>query len=88
LHWEEVLKKQKKILVAIPGQGHTLQKFSVVLVRGGRTRDIPGVRYKLIRGVEDFTMAETFERKQRRSFYGLKKPKHEFKKEKKLLKIK
>src|SRR3954469_2446081 len=37
--------KAKKVLVAIPGQGHSLQKFSVVLVRGGRVRDIPGVRY-------------------------------------------
>src|SRR5436309_2393495 len=46
--------KAKKILVAIPGQGHTLQKFSVVMVRGGRVRDIPGVRYKLMRGKYDF----------------------------------
>jgi small subunit ribosomal protein S12 len=74
--------KAKKILVAIPGQGHTLQKFSVVMVRGGRVRDIPGVRYKLMRGKYDFTMGETFTRVQRRSFYGIPKPKGEFLKNK------
>ena len=74
--------KAKKILVAIPGQGHTLQKFSVVMVRGGRVRDIPGVRYKLMRGKYDFTMPESFIRVHRRSFYGIPKPKDEFKKSK------
>ena len=72
--------KAKKILVAIPGQGHTLQKFSVVMVRGGRVRDIPGVRYKLMRGKYDFSMPENFIRVHRRSFYGIPKPKDEFKK--------
>jgi len=70
--------KAKKVLVSIPGQGHSLQKFSTVLVRGGRVRDIPGVRYRMIRGKEDFTMAESFSRAHRRSFYGLKKPEHEY----------
>lgn len=69
--------KAKKVLVAIPGQGHTLQKFSVVMVRGGRVRDIPGVRYKLMRGLCDFTMPESFTRVHRRSFYGIPKPEHE-----------
>jgi small subunit ribosomal protein S12 len=71
--------RAKKILVAIPGQGHTLQKFSVVMVRGGRVRDIPGVRYKLMRGKYDFTMPESFVRVHRRSFYGIPKPKGEYK---------
>jgi ribosomal protein S12 len=70
--------KAKKVLVSIPGQGHSLQKFSTVLVRGGRVRDIPGVRYRLIRGKEDFTMPESFPRVHRRSFFGLKKPEQEF----------
>jgi small subunit ribosomal protein S12 len=70
--------KAKKILVSIPGQGHSLQKFSTVLVRGGRVRDIPGVRYRLIRGKEDFTSPETFTRVARRSFFGIKKPEAEF----------
>jgi small subunit ribosomal protein S12 len=65
----------KKVLVSIPGQGHNLQKFSVVLVRGGRVRDLPGVHYKMIRGKYDFDGPETFTRCQRRSFYGIKKPK-------------
>jgi len=65
----------KKILVSIPGQGHNLQKFSVVLVRGGRVRDLPGVHYKMIRGKYDFDGPETFTRRQRRSTYGIKKPK-------------
>jgi len=70
--------RSKKVLVSIPGQGHSLQKFSTVLVRGGRVRDIPGVRYRLMRGKEDFTSPETFARKQRRSFYGIKKPEQEY----------
>jgi len=69
--------KAKKVLVAIPGQGHSLQKFSVVLVRGGHVRDLPGVHYKLIRGAHDFNTKETFDRVHRRSFYGIKKSKNE-----------
>ena len=55
----------------IPGEGHTLQEHSVVLVRGGRTKDLPGVRYKTIRGTLDLQGLQ--ERKKARSKYGTKK---------------
>lgn len=61
------------ITVAIPGIGHSLQQFSTVLVRGGRANDLPGVRYKLIRGVYDFTDKENIKRGSRRSKFGVKK---------------
>jgi len=64
----------KFVRAAIPGQGHNLQQYSVVMVRGGRVRDIPGIHYKIIRGVYDFTGRETFERMQRRSKFGIAKP--------------
>ncbi len=57
----------------IPGEGHNLQEHSVVLIRGGRTKDLPGVRYKIIRGALD--TAGVNERKQSRSKYGSKRPK-------------
>ena len=57
----------------IPGEGHNLQEHSVVLVRGGRVRDLPGVRYKVIRAALD--AAGVSERRQGRSKYGAKKPK-------------
>ena len=57
----------------IPGEGHNLQEHSVVLIRGGRVKDLPGVRYHIIRGPLD-TQGVT-SRKQRRSLYGAKKPK-------------
>lgn len=63
----------KHIIAAIPGQGHNLQKYSVVMVRGGRARDIPGVRYKLIKGRYDFSLFERIKRTKRRSKYGLPK---------------
>jgi small subunit ribosomal protein S12 len=59
--------------VYIPGIGHTLQEHSVVLVRGGRVKDLPGVRYHIIRGTLD--TAGVDKRKQARSKYGAKKPK-------------
>jgi len=61
------------IRASIPGQGHKLQKFSHVLVRGGRVRDIPGIHYKLIKGVLDFSSDEFKLRRKSRSKYGLKK---------------
>lgn len=67
----------RHILAAIPGQGHNLQKFSVVLVRGGRARDIPGVRYKLIKGKYDFSLYERIERKKSRSKYGYSKERND-----------
>lgn len=57
----------------IPGQGHALQKFSQVLVTGGRANDLPGVRYSFIRGKFDFAL-ESFGRAKSRSKYGLPKP--------------
>ena len=59
--------------VYIPGIGHSLQEHSVVLVRGGRVKDLPGVRYHIIRGTLD--TAGVAKRKQARSKYGAKKPK-------------
>lgn len=57
----------------IPGEGHNLQEHSIVLVRGGRVKDLPGVRYHIIRGTLD--TAGVSDRKQGRSKYGAKKPK-------------
>ena len=57
----------------IPGEGHKLQEHSVVLIRGGRVKDLPGVRYHIVRGSLDTTGVEG--RKQSRSKYGTKKPK-------------
>ena len=57
----------------IPGIGHNLQEHSVVLVRGGRVKDLPGVRYKIVRGALDTQGVD--KRKQSRSRYGAKKPK-------------
>ena len=57
----------------IPGEGHNLQEHSVVLIRGGRVKDLPGVRYHVVRGVLDTQGVQ--DRKQRRSKYGAKKPK-------------
>ena len=60
--------------VYIPGIGHNLQEHSVVLIRGGRVKDLPGVRYHIIRGTLD--AAGVSNRKQSRSLYGAKKPKN------------
>ena len=57
----------------IPGEGHNLQEHSVVLIRGGRVKDLPGVRYHVLRGVLD--TQGVADRKQRRSKYGAKRPK-------------
>lgn len=65
--------KDVYVTASIPGTGHSLQKNSVVLFRGGRANDLPGVRYRLIRGKLDFNDLETIQRTQRRSFYGVKK---------------
>ncbi len=62
-----------EITAYIPGIGHNLQEHSVVLVRGGRVKDLPGVRYKIIRGTLDTISVS--ERSQSRSKYGVKKPK-------------
>lgn len=67
------LSNKKVINAIIPGQGHNLQEYSNVLVRGGRANDLPGVRYKLIRGCYDFSVKENFIRSKSRSKYGLSK---------------
>lgn len=60
------------VTVAIPGIGHGLQEHSSVLVRGGRANDLPGVRYKLVRGKLDFQQKERMKRTKRRSKFGVK----------------
>ncbi len=62
-----------EVTAYIPGIGHNLQEHSVVLVRGGRVKDLPGVRYKVIRGALD--TAGVANRKKSRSKYGAKRPK-------------
>jgi small subunit ribosomal protein S12 len=62
-----------EVTAYIPGEGHTLQDHSVVLVRGGRVKDLPGVRYHIVRGTLDTTGVNS--RKQGRSKYGTKAPK-------------
>ena len=63
----------KEVNAYIPGEGHNLQEHSIVLIRGGRVKDLPGVRYHIIRGALD--TAGVSDRTQRRSKYGAKKPK-------------
>ena len=67
------LSNGQEVTVYIPGEGHNLQEHSVVLVRGGRVKDLPGINYKVVRGVLDAGGVE--ERKQQRSKYGAKRKK-------------
>ena len=67
------LTTSREVISYIPGEGHNLQEHSVVLIRGGRVRDLPGVRYHVLRGVLDTQSVK--DRKQRRSKYGAKRPK-------------
>ena len=60
-----------EVTAYIPGEGHNLQEHSIVLVRGGRVRDLPGVRYKIVRGAYDCAAVQ--DRKQARSRYGAKR---------------
>jgi len=62
-----------EVISYIPGEGHNLQEHSVVLIRGGRVKDLPGVRYHVIRGTLDTQGVK--DRRQRRSKYGAKRPK-------------
>ena len=62
-----------EVIGYIPGEGHNLQEHSVVMIRGGRVKDLPGVRYHILRGVLDTQGVK--DRKQRRSKYGAKRPK-------------
>ena len=67
------LSNKQEITAYIPGEGHQLQEHSVVLVRGGRVKDLPGVRYHIVRGSLDTTGVS--DRKKSRSKYGAKRPK-------------
>jgi len=67
------LTTQYEVVSYIPGEGHNLQEHSVVLIRGGRVKDLPGVRYHILRGVLD--TQGIAKRRQRRSLYGAKRPK-------------
>ena len=67
------LTNQKEVNAYIPGEGHNLQEHSIVMVRGGRVKDLPGVRYHVVRGTLD--TAGVNGRTQRRSKYGAKRPK-------------
>ncbi len=62
-----------EVTAYIPGEGHNLQEHSIVLIRGGRVKDLPGVRYHIVRGTLDTSGVE--DRRQSRSKYGSKKPK-------------
>jgi len=67
------LTNNMEVTAFIPGEGHNLQEHSIVLIRGGRIKDLPGVRYHIIRGTLDTSGVE--DRRQSRSKYGTKKPK-------------
>ena len=67
------LTNQIEVTTYIPGEGHNLQEHSLVLIRGGRVKDLPGVRYHVVRGTLDTTGVDG--RKQSRSKYGAKRPK-------------
>jgi small subunit ribosomal protein S12 len=67
------LSNGKEVTAYIPGEGHNLQEHSIVMIRGGRVRDLPGVRYHIVRGVLD--TQGVGDRKQARSKYGAKRPK-------------
>ena len=67
------LTNKEEIIAYVPGEGHNLQEHSIVLVRGGRVKDLPGVRYHIVRGTLDTGGVDN--RKQTRSKYGAKRPK-------------
>ena len=67
------LTNKVEVIAYIPGEGHNLQEHSIVLIRGGRVKDLPGVRYHIVRGALDTAGVEG--RNQRRSKYGTKNPK-------------
>ena len=67
------LTNQIEVTAYIPGEGHNLQEHSIVLIRGGRVKDLPGVRYHIVRGTLDTQGVE--DRRQARSKYGTKRPK-------------
>lgn len=68
------LSTKTEVTAYVPGIGHNLQEHSVLLIRGGRAKDLPGVRYRVVRGTRDVSAVAS--RKQSRSKYGAKKPKN------------
>jgi len=78
------LSTKQKMIAYIPGQGHNLQEHSVVLVRGGRVKDLPGIHYHIIRGKLDFTSPEVFDRSARRSKFSVKLVKKSYESEENL----
>jgi small subunit ribosomal protein S12 len=67
------LSNKLSVITYIPGEGHNLQEYSIVMIRGGRTKDLPGVKYRVMRGLFDLQGLKS--RKQKRSKYATKKPK-------------
>lgn len=67
------LSNGQEVTAYIPGEGHNLQEHSIVMIRGGRVKDLPGVRYHIVRGVYDTQGVDG--RRRSRSVYGAKKPK-------------
>lgn len=67
------LSNKKEVTAYIPGEGHNIQEHSVVMIRGGRVKDLPGIKYTIVRGVYD--LAGVAGRKSSRSVYGQKRPK-------------
>ncbi len=67
------LSNKREVTAYIPGEGHNLQEHSVVLVRGGRVKDLPGIKYTIVRGTYDLQGVQN--RKRSRSIYGAKRPK-------------
>jgi small subunit ribosomal protein S12 len=68
-----LLSTDHKIIGYIPGEGHTLQEHSVVLIRGGRVKDLPGVKYHLMSGLLDFKNVGGSRRRKKRSKYGVRR---------------
>lgn len=62
-------------IAGIPGVGHNLAEFAIIMIKGGKVKDVPGVRYKVIRGKFDCSWVEKIQRKQSRSKYGIPKSK-------------
>jgi small subunit ribosomal protein S12 len=73
-----MLSNKQEVTAYIPGEGHNLQEHSIVMIRGGRVKDLPGVRYHILRGALDTVGVE--KRRQARSKYGAKRPKLDKKK--------
>ena len=73
------LTNKQEVTAYIPGEGHNLQEHSIVLIRGGRVKDLPGVRYHIIRGANKTDLQGINSRRQGRSKYGTKRPKEKTK---------